>query len=80
MLFDTRGRLHVLHQSGPARFTHSSFSSRGTPLDKQFISADGSNVRLVRTPEGGVEVVGGRVYEGDPYVREREYIEPGLFE
>ena len=63
---DGAGVFHVLHQSGPDRFAHSTFSYDGAPLGVVFYSAQVGNVRLVRKETGELEVTGGTPYVEDP--------------
>jgi hypothetical protein len=57
---------HVLHQSGPDRFTHSAFNYDGIPLGVTNYAAEVGNIRLTRTENGAVEVTGGTAYVEDP--------------
>ena len=63
---DQDGAFHVLHQSGPDRFAHSTFSYDGAPLGVGFYSAQVGNVRLVRKETGELDVAGGTPYVEDP--------------
>lgn len=62
---DLRGQVHVLHQSAPSRFTHSTFRIDGRPLDRVFYTKGNVAIRLEPAPDGEMVVVGGQVYEGD---------------
>ena len=63
---DAEGAFHVLHQSGPDRFAHSTFGYDGAPLGVGFYSAQVGNVRLVRKEIGELDVTGGTPYVEDP--------------
>ena len=63
---DGAGAFHVLHQSGPDRFAHSTFGYDGAPLGVAFYAAQVGNVRLVRKETGELEVTGGTPYVEDP--------------
>ncbi len=63
---DRNGFFHVLHQSGPDRFVHSVFDYDARSRGQTFYSSEVSNIRLARTENGDVEVVGGTAYVEDP--------------
>ena len=63
---DRDGLFHVLHQSAPDRFVHSTFDYDGRPQGVKFFSAEVGSIRLVRDESGGVSVVGGSPFEADP--------------
>ena len=63
---DRNGLFHVLHQSGPDRFVHSVFDYDAHSRGQTFYSSEVSNIRLARTENGDVEVVGGTAYVEDP--------------
>lgn len=65
---DSAGMIHVLHQSGPARFTHSVFRDNGQNVKKEYLSRGSGKPRLVRDGSGMVQVAGVQTYEGDPYI------------
>jgi hypothetical protein len=73
MMFDRDGRLHVLHQSGPDRYTHSVYAGHGSPLTRVFHSPGAGRTALVRDAEGGVNLTGVSEYSGDRYSVPREY-------
>ncbi len=66
--FDRLGRVHVLHQSAPSRFTHSVFEADGTPVQTVFWTSSPAEIQLRRTEEGDIVVAGARPYEGDRFV------------
>lgn len=72
---DTVGQVHVLHQSGPLRFTHSVFKPNGEMVKQEFLSKGNGPTRLVRGEDGTVKVSGVQTYEGDPYL-DRPVIKP----
>lgn len=63
---DGAGVFHVLHQSGPDRFAHSTFGYDGAPLGVVFYSAQVGSIRLARKETGELEVTGGTPYVEDP--------------
>lgn len=65
LAIDLRGHVHVLHQSAPSRFTHSTFRIDGRALDRVFYTKGHAAIRLVPAPDGEIVVAGGQVYEGD---------------
>lgn len=65
MRFDRFGMAHILHQSSPTRFTHSSFEPDGTPYRSRFWTGKASSVGLQLTEDGEIEVVGAQPYRGD---------------
>ncbi len=74
--FDRLGRVHVLHQSAPARFTHSVFEADGTPVQTVFWTSTPAEIQLRRTEDGDIVVAGARPYEGDRYVAPPRAQEP----
>jgi len=67
MKFDRLGRVHVLHLSGPNRFTHSVFEPDGEPVSAKFWTARPSDIALQRDANGDLIVVGARPYAGDVF-------------
>ncbi len=65
--FDRDDRIHVLHQSAPARFTHSVFTAWGAPVGSSFYNGTAASARLQVDPDGEVAVSGVQPYKGDPY-------------
>ena len=63
---DADGAFHVLHQSGPDRFAHTTFGYDGAPRGVVFYSAQVGNIRLGRKETGELEVTGGTPYVEDP--------------
>jgi hypothetical protein len=63
---DASGRFHVFHQTGPDRFVHSRFDYNGRPAGVTFYVGGIGSIRMVRSEEGDVQVVGGNAYEEDP--------------
>ncbi len=55
---DDEFNVHVLHQTGPARFAHHTFTPRGRLVQRTFYSGEGAGVRFEVTPDGGVQVHG----------------------
>ncbi|MCX7818907.1 MAG: hypothetical protein N2652_06855 [Kiritimatiellae bacterium] len=74
--FDRLGRVHVLHQSAPGRFTHSVFEADGTPVQTMFWSSTPAEIELRRTEDGDIVVAGARPYEGDRVVAPLRVQEP----
>jgi hypothetical protein len=68
MRSDGRGRVHVLHQSAPTRFTHSVFEPDGQPVSSQFWTGRSSGVALQLTEDGDIIVTGAQAYRGDKVV------------
>lgn len=68
MKSDKRGRIHVLHQSAPTRFTHSVFEADGQPVSSQFWSGRTSGVGLQLNEDGDIVVAGAQPYRGDKTV------------
>ncbi len=68
MKADARGRVHVLHQSAPTRFTHSVFEADGQPVSSQFWSGRTSGVALQLNEDGDIVVAGAQPYRGDKTV------------
>lgn len=66
--FDRAGRVHVLHQSAPTRFTHSVFEFDGRPVSSVFWTAKAAEIALQRTEDGDIVVVGAQPYRGDSMV------------
>ncbi len=62
---DLQGRVHVLHQSAPSRYTHSIFRLDGRPVDRVFYTKGYASIRLETGADGELVVRGGQVYEGD---------------
>ncbi len=66
---DAADRIHVLHQSAPARFTHSIIEASGTPVGLTYYNPMGGVRPELREDErGAIEPVGVRPYSGDPIV------------
>lgn len=65
---DGRGRVHVLHQSAPTRFTHSMFEYDGEPISSKFYSGLVSSVALQTTEDGDIVIAGALPYKGDKSV------------
>ena len=65
---DAAGQFHVLHQSGPWRYTHSIFTSEGVPVSSRFYTAELNDVSLAETEDGTVSVKGGGAYDGGPAI------------
>ncbi|NLG34109.1 MAG: hypothetical protein GX548_02010 [Lentisphaerae bacterium] len=63
---DRNGVFHVLHQTAPDRFLHSTFGYDGAPLGMTFYSAETASLRLVRDESGDVQVTGGTPFVEDP--------------
>lgn len=63
---DRDGSFHVLHQSAPDRFVHSTFSYDGAPQGVVFYSAQVGSIRWVRNELGDLEVKGATPYVTDP--------------
>lgn len=58
---DNQFQTHVLHQSGPARFTHSVFSPDGQLLRQEFYTGAVAMMNLSTAADGGLEVSGGEL-------------------
>ena len=65
---DGHGRVHVLHQSSPTRFTHSVFEADGEPVSSTFWSGRPAEVALQMTEDGDIVVAGASPYRGDRMV------------
>ncbi len=65
--FDYSGRVHLLFQSGPRRFSHYILTEHGQTEQKKFYSGIANRIGLSRSSEGEVSVVGGEPYAGDMY-------------
>lgn len=63
---DRDGTFHVLHQSGPDRFVHSTFDAAGRALGVAVYLAETSAIALTRGEDGSVAVAGGNRFEEDP--------------
>ena len=63
---DAAGAFHVLHQTGPDRFAHSTFGTDGAPLGTTFYGATVGSIRLARNERGELAVQGGTPYVEDP--------------
>ncbi len=63
---DAWDRIHVLHQSAPARYTRTIITAEGVPEELRFFSPGQGRPRLVVASDGHVEVEGLRPYRGDP--------------
>ncbi|HOW97306.1 MAG TPA: hypothetical protein P5567_12495 [Kiritimatiellia bacterium] len=60
MAGDSRGHVHVLHQSSPWKFTHTEINPDGIPVAARDFSAYSTEVRLEKEPDGSVIVRGVR--------------------
>ncbi len=60
------GDIHVLHQSGPWRYTHTVFGPDGEPLQVKNYTAEFNSISMEQTAEGEILVTGGSPYEGSP--------------
>ena len=63
---DPDGTYHVLHQSGPNRFTHSEFDSEGAPAGTSLYLAETGAIHFERGDDGLVAVAGGTPFTLDP--------------
>ncbi|MFH0879575.1 MAG: hypothetical protein V2A34_07660 [Lentisphaerota bacterium] len=63
---DSKGNFHVLHQSGPWRYTLSIFSPDGKPLEHKFFTSEMSSITMEESSQGNVKIKGGERYEGSP--------------
>jgi len=63
---DRDGVFHVLHQEGPARFTHTMFGYDGEPRGAEYYVAQVGGIRLAKDEDGTVKVAGGTLYTEDP--------------
>jgi hypothetical protein len=69
MRVSSDGTIHVLHQSAPARYTHSVTTMEGRPVSTRFYSAlGGGEVKLVEDRRGRLRPDGVGPYKGDPVV------------
>lgn len=80
MLFDEKGQIRILFQSGPTRFTHHLFSARGLPLQKRFYTGRTGATRLRKNADGTVDLINAQEYQGDPYVVPDERLRIRAFE
>ena len=71
MIMDDLGRVHVLHQSAPGRFTHSIVDPEGPAVTGEYLSPRSSGIQLLIDEDGEVQVPGTGPYKGDPYVAPR---------
>ncbi len=55
---DADGEIHVLHQSGPAQFTHTIVGPDGSLSDSESFFGTGDRIALKTQADGTVEVVG----------------------
>ncbi len=67
MSFDNQGRVHLLYQSGPRRFSHYVLNPEGETEERKFYSGIPGRISLSRSAEGDVSVEGGGAYQGDLY-------------
>ena len=65
MMLDGEGALHVLHQSAPARLTHTVYHDAERRVRSEFLSTTDRPPDLARDAEGRVTVVGAAPYQGD---------------
>ena len=63
---DREGVFHVLHQTGPDRFVHTSVDYDGGKRGMTFYVAEVGSIRFVRDDDGAVQVAGGTPFEEDP--------------
>lgn len=68
MRADAGGRIHVLHQSGPTRYTHSVIDPAGALVSAKFYTARPVDIAMRQTAEGEIVIEGGQPYRGDPVV------------
>ncbi|HBA82982.1 MAG TPA: hypothetical protein DCZ95_02705 [Verrucomicrobia bacterium] len=66
MQMDAEGNIHVLHQSGPWRYTHSVFGPNGVPVSHKFHTPDSNDVSFSETSDGTLEIKGVGTYDGGP--------------
>ncbi len=67
IMLSSEGVLHILHQSGPSRYTYSVLPASGASVQSKFYSSYGPAVTLQRGDGGNVSVRGGGEYTGDAY-------------
>ena len=65
LMVDAAGQVHVLHQSGPTRYTHSIHTSDAVPVRSEFVGKQGQAAQLIVDKSGKVGVSGAEVYTGD---------------
>lgn len=65
---DAADRVHVLHQSAPARYTHTVVTADGRLVDMVYYTPAGVRPRLEVGPDGQASVYGVRPFTGDPVV------------
>lgn len=75
ILVDSEDLIHVLHQSGPTRYSHSIFGADGTPIRQEYVAKGNRSAELAIGEGGDVVVQGGLSYEGDSSV-DRPRIRP----
>ncbi len=73
MAFDNAGRLHILYQSAPGRFTYHRLSKYGMPEEKKFYSGSTGSIRLQRVSGQDLRLIGGKEYKGDTYTPAYEH-------
>lgn len=65
ILIDAEDRVHILHQSAPARYTHSIVKLDGTPVSQAYVSKETHAAKLAYADDGSVAVEGGTTFGGD---------------
>lgn len=69
LAMDHTGRIHVLHQSGPTRYTHSVYSADAMPISATFYtSIGGVDPSLVDDEKNGYQPSGVLPYKGDAFI------------
>lgn len=55
---DGNFNVHVLHQSGPARFAHHVFTPNGRLVNRRFYTSDAGGVAFEQAPDGSISITG----------------------
>ncbi len=71
MMVDGKGLLHVLHQSAPARLTHTIYNDGERRARMEFLSTTRRPPELARGEDGVVTIIGSAPYQGDPILAPR---------
>jgi len=80
MEVDGLGKIHLLYQSGPRRFTYHVLNAHGKTEDSKFYAGTAGKIELSRTSGGKIFIEGGQKYEGDSYSEPYEFKQNRIFE
>ncbi len=73
VLLDASNEIHILQNSAPKQFLYTHLNLDGRVVDRQFLLEVGTRPTLVKRPDGGVMVLGGRPFT--PGEEEQEQME-----